>query len=92
MNKADLIEEVQRSLGVECSKAHAEKCVNTVLASIQQGLQKDREVQLVGFGTVEVKDRKARMGRNPQTKEPIQIAASRTVGFRPGSGLKDGVR
>ncbi len=91
MNKADLIEEVQRNLGADCSKAHAERVVNSVLASIQRGLKKDKEVQLVGFGTFAVKSRKARMGRNPQTNEPIQIAASRTVGFRPGTGLKDNV-
>ena len=91
MNKSDLVEEVQRQLGAECSKAHAEKVVNSVLASIQTGLQKDREVQLVGFGTFQVKDRAARMGRNPQTNEPIEIKASRTVGFRPGSTLKDRV-
>ena len=88
MNKADLIAEVQRHLGAECSKAHAEKVVNSVLASIQRGLKKDKEVQLVGFGTFAVKNRKARTGRNPQTKEPLQIKASRTVGFRAGTGLQ----
>ena len=91
MNKADLIAEVQRNLGAECSKAHAEKVVNSVLASIQRGLKKDKEVQLVGFGTFAVKNRKARTGRNPQTKEPMQIKASRTVGFRAGTVLKDGL-
>jgi len=91
MNKADLIEEVQKQLGTECSKSHAERVVNSVLASIGRGLKKDKEVQLVGFGTFAVKNRKARMGRNPQTNEPIQIKASRTVGFRPGAGLKEQV-
>ena len=89
MNKADLIEEVQKSLGTECSKAHAEKVVNSVLTSIQRGLKKDKQVQLVGFGTFAVKARKARMGRNPQTNEPIQIKASKTVGFKAGTGLKE---
>ncbi len=91
MNKADLIAEVQRNLGPECSKLHAEKVVNSVLASIQRGLKKDKEVQLVGFGTFAVKHRKARVGRNPQTNEQIQIKPSRTVGFRPGTVLKDGI-
>ena len=91
MNKADLIAEVQRNLGAECSKSHAEKVVNSVLASIQRGLKKDKEVQLIGFGTFAVKNRMARQGRNPQTNEPIQIKASKTVGFRPGTGLKGGV-
>jgi DNA-binding protein HU-beta len=54
-------------------------------------LKKDQEVQLVGFGTFAVKHRKARVGRNPQTNEPIQIKASRTVGFRAGAGLKESV-
>jgi nucleoid DNA-binding protein len=91
MNKADLIEEVQKQLGTDCSKAHAERAVNALIASIQRGLKKDKEVQIVGFGTFAVKNRKARVGRNPQTNEPIQIKASRTVGFRPGSTLKDNV-
>ncbi|MEC7585098.1 MAG: HU family DNA-binding protein [Planctomycetota bacterium] len=91
MNKADLVAEVQRQLGTECSKSHAEKAVNSVLASIQTGLQTDNEVQLVGFGTFAVKHRKARTGRNPQTNEPIEIKASKTVGFRPGTTLKDSV-
>jgi nucleoid DNA-binding protein len=48
-------------------------------------------VQIVGFGTFAVKNRKARMGRNPQTNQPMQIKASRTVGFRPGVTLKESV-
>ena len=91
MNKAELIEEVQKNLGNDCSKAHAERAVNALLASIKRGLKKDKEVQIVGFGTFAVKNRKARMGRNPQTNEPMQIKASRTVGFRAGTPLKDSV-
>ncbi|HEB54157.1 MAG TPA: HU family DNA-binding protein [bacterium] len=89
MNKADLIAEVQKQLGAECSKAHAERTVNAFLSAVESGLQRDGEVQIVGFGTFAVKQRAARTGRNPQTREPIQIPASRTVGFRPGSGLKN---
>lgn len=91
MNKAELIEEVQKNLGNDCSKAHAERAVNALLASIKRGLKKDKAVQIVGFGTFAVKSRKARMGRNPQTNEPMQIKASRTVGFRAGTTLKDSV-
>jgi nucleoid DNA-binding protein len=91
VNKADLIEEVQKQLGNECSKAHAERAVNALISSIQRGLKKDKEVQIVGFGTFAVKNRKARMGRNPQTNEPMQIKASRTVGFRAGTNLKGNV-
>jgi DNA-binding protein HU-beta len=91
VNKADLVQEVQKQLGVECSKAHAERAVNALIASIQKGLKKDKEVQIVGFGTFAVKSRKARTGRNPQNGETIQIKASRTVGFRAGTGLKDSI-
>ncbi|MCR9248431.1 MAG: HU family DNA-binding protein [bacterium] len=91
MNKAELIEEVQKNIGNDCSKAHAERAVNALLTSIQNGLQRDGEVQIVGFGTFQVKERAARMGRNPRTNEPIEIKASRTVGFRPGSALKESV-
>jgi DNA-binding protein HU-beta len=91
MNKADLIHEVQKHLGAECSKAHAERAVNALIASIQKGLKKDKEVQIVGFGTFAVKSRKARTGRNPQNGEAIQIKASRTVGFRAGASLKSSV-
>jgi DNA-binding protein HU-beta len=84
-----LIEEVQKQLGNECSKSHAERAVNALISSIQKGLKKDKAVQIVGFGTFAVKNRKARMGRNPQTNEPMQIKASKTVGFRAGSTLKE---
>jgi nucleoid DNA-binding protein len=91
MNKAELIEAVQKSLGAECSKAHAERVVNSVLQSIEDGLKRDQQVSLVGFGTFQVKDRPARTFRNPRTGEPIQRGASKTVGFRAGQGLKGSV-
>ena len=88
MNKADLVEEVRRSLGTECSKAHAERAVNSVLSSIGTGLKNDATVQLVGFGTFQVKNRPARTYRNPRTGEKMEVGPSTTVGFRPGAGLK----
>ncbi len=91
MNKADLIEVVQQRLGDNCSRAHAERCVNSVLEAISDGLSRDDTVQLVGFGTFQVRQRKARVGVNPRTREPMQIAASKTVGFRPGSKLKEAI-
>jgi nucleoid DNA-binding protein len=91
MNKADLIEAVQRNLGTECSKAHAERVVNSVLQSIETGLKTDQQVQLVGFGTFQVRNRKARTFRNPRTGEPVKAPASRTVGFRAGTQLKASV-
>jgi len=91
MNKADLNTQAQTQLGLQCSTAPAERAANAVLAAVERGLQVDGEVQIVGFGTFQVKQRAARMGRNPQTKEPMEIAASRTVGFRVGSGLRSAV-
>jgi len=62
--------------------------VETIFHKITEGLQSDGKVQIQGFGTFQRKERKARMGINPQTKEPMQIPASRTVGFKPGQDLK----
>jgi DNA-binding protein HU-beta len=92
MNKAELIDQVQQALGEDCSRAHAEKVVNTVLTSIGKGLADDQQVQIVGFGTFQVKQRAARMGRNPQTKEPMHIPASKSVGFRAGAKLKESLQ
>ena len=89
MNKAELTEMVQKTLGEETSKAFSEKCVNAILDCIGKGLKKDKAVQIVGFGTFAVKARKARTGRNPQTGETIQIKASKSVSFKAGQKLKD---
>lgn len=87
MNRAALAEAVTKSLG-NCSKAAADRAVGAVLAGIVRGLKRDGRVRLEGFGTFLVKRRKAREGRNPRNGEPIRIAASRTVGFKPGLELK----
>lgn len=87
MNKQTLIESVTKELNI--SKAQGERAVNAVLDSITKGLKKDKNVQLIGFGTFLVKTRKARKGRNPQTGEAIKIKASKTVGFRVGKKLKE---
>ncbi|MDP0499726.1 MAG: HU family DNA-binding protein [Verrucomicrobiota bacterium JB022] len=89
MKKAELVEAVRQQLGEETSKASAERAVDAVIAGIKQGLQEDQNVTLVGFGTFSVVERAARTGMNPQTKEKIEIAASKAVKFKPGSGLKD---
>ena len=91
MNKADLIEQVRLGLGAECSKAHAEKAVNSVLMSIEHGLKEDSTVQLVGFGTFQVKQRPPRAYRNPRTGEMMEVGPSTTVGFKAGTGLKSAV-
>lgn len=88
MNKAELIEAVQKALGDDASKREADNAVSAVLDSIAKGVKKDKKVQIIGFGTFEVKKRAARMGRNPKTGESMQIKASKSVGFKPSSNLK----
>jgi len=89
VNKEELIESVQAQLGEDCSKSQAKKVVESVLASIQEGLQKDEEVSLPGFGAFSVRHRAARKGVDPRTRQPIDIKASKTVGFKPGKPLKE---
>ncbi len=91
MNKAELVEQIQKDMGRQTPRAAAERSLNAVLEGIEKGLKKDGTVQLVGFGTFNVRKRKARDGRNPQTGEPIKIAASKTVGFRAGQNLKTSI-
>jgi DNA-binding protein HU-beta len=87
MKKTDLVEKVKELAALE-SKAAAERALNAVLGGIEAGLQKDGEVQLIGFGTFRVKDRPARDGRNVKTGEKIRIKASKTVAFKVGAALK----
>ncbi len=88
MNKGQLIEAVQGTLGGDTTKKSAEEAVKAVLENIAEGVRKDGSVQLLGFGTFEVRHRAARMGRNPKTGEPLQINASKSVGFKPSAALK----
>ena len=89
MNKAELVEAVQKHLGGPTSKAAAERAVDAVLASVKRGLGRDKEVQLVGFGTFNVASRPARRGFNPHTRKPMKIAAMKTVRFRAGTELRE---
>lgn len=89
MNKAELISQVAEK--AEMSKKDAEKAVNAFLAVIEEALARGEKVQLVGFGTFEVRDRAARTGRNPQTGEEIQIAATRVPAFRAGKALREAI-
>ena len=89
MNKSQLVAHVAEEL--RTSRLGAARLVDTVLDGILRGLREDRSVTIAGFGTFEVKDRKARTGRNPHTGEPIQIAAGRRVGFRMGKSLRESV-
>lgn len=89
MNKSELVDHV--ALQLRSSKAAAERTVDAVIGGMGKGLKKEKSLTITGFGTFMVRNRKARMGRNPQTGAPIQIKASKTVGFRAGKGLKDSI-
>ena len=87
MNKAELIAAVAEKTAL--SKKDSEKAVNAAFEAITAALVGGDKVQLVGFGAFEVKERNARVGRNPKTKEEIQIPASRVPVFKAGKALKD---
>ncbi len=87
MNKAELITSMAEKS--ELTKKDAEKALKAFMESVQDSLGKGEKVQLVGFGTYEVKDRAARVGRNPKTREEIQIPASKVPVFKAGKDLKD---
>lgn len=89
MNKADLVSAVAEK--ADLTKREAEKVVNAVFASIEEALAAGDKVQLVGFGTFEVREREARKGRNPQTGDEISIPATKVPAFKAGKALKDTV-
>ena len=89
MNKTQLIEAVAAKANLK--KKDAEAAVNAVTAAIAEALKAGDKVQLVGFGTFEVKTREAREGRNPRTGEKITIAASKHPAFTAGKALKDSI-
>jgi DNA-binding protein HU-beta len=89
VNKAELIDSIAASADIP--KAAAGRALDAVIESVQGALQKGDSVALVGFGTFSVKDRAARTGRNPQTGQPIQIAAAKIPNFKAGKSLKDAV-
>ena len=89
MNKAELIAAVAEKTGM--SKKDTEAVIATTLNTITAALAEDDKVQLVGFGSFEVKKRAARTGPNPKTKESIAIPASKAPVFKAGKALKDAV-
>ena len=89
MNKAELINAVAEKTSL--SKKDSEAAVNAALEAITAALADGDKVQLVGFGSFEVKKREARVGRNPKTKEEIQIPASKVPAFKAGKALKDAI-
>lgn len=90
MNKTELIAAVAAK--AEISKKDAEKAVAAVFSSIEDALKAGDKVQLIGFGTFEVKERAARTGHNPKTGEAIEIAAAKVPAFKAGAALKTAVK
>jgi len=90
MNKTELIAAVEEKAGL--SKKNAEAAVNATFAAIAEGMKSEGKVQLVGFGSFEVKTRAARTGLNPRTKQPVKIAACKVPAFKAGKALKDAIK
>ena len=90
MNKTELVSVVSEK--TEFSKKESAQIVDALFASIEEALAKGEKVQLIGFGTFEVRHRAARKGRNPQTGDEIEIPASEVPAFKPGKALKEAVR
>lgn len=89
MNKGDLVNAMADGSGL--SKTDAERALDAMIDAIKTTLQKGEQVALVGFGTFVVRERAARTGRNPRTREEITIPASKVPAFKPGKALKDAV-
>lgn len=87
MNKTELVAAVAAQAGL--SKKDAEAAVKAFTEVVAAEMAKGEKVQLVGFGTFEVSEREARMGRNPKSGEPMEIAASKMPKFKAGKALKD---
>ena len=89
MNKTELVAVVAEKSGI--TKKDAERVVSATFETITAQLMKGEKVQISGFGVFEVKEREARVGRNPRTKEAIEIPASKAPAFKPSKALKDTV-
>lgn len=87
MNKNDLINGMAETCGM--TKADLTRAVDSFTDEVKKALKKGDTVSLVGFGTFSVRERAARMGRNPRTNETIKIKASKAPAFKPGKALKD---
>lgn len=89
MNKTELTASVAEKAGL--TKKDAEKAVSALFETVEEALANDDTVQIVGFGTFEVKQREERQGRNPQTGAALTIPASKNPTFKAGKGLKEAV-
>jgi len=90
MNKTELVDAVATQ--AELSKQDAKKAVEALFETISNTLAKEEKIQLIGFGTFEVRERAARTGRNPQTGEEMTIPASKVASFKAGKELKQAVK
>ncbi|KRD85624.1 DNA-binding protein [Bacillus sp. Root147] len=90
MKKAELIDAVATKS--ELTKQDSKKAVDALFESISNTLAKEEKIQLIGFGTFEVRERAERTGRNPQTGEEMAIPASKVPAFKPGKELKEAVK
>ena len=90
MNKAELVEAIAKQ--TNATKADTERMLDAFVDAVTKNVKKKEGVKLVGFGTFAVSNRKARVGRNPQTGEEIKIPARKVPVFRPGKELKESVR
>lgn len=90
VNKAMLVSEVAKKTELPKNKAH--EVVDALTETITAALAKGEKVQLIGFGTFEVRERSARKGRNPQTGKTIEIPATKVPAFKPGKSLKEAVK
>jgi DNA-binding protein HU-beta len=90
MNKTELVKAVAAQ--AELTQKDATKAVDALLDTISNTLAEEEKIQIIGFGTFEVRERSARKGRNPQTGEEIEIAASKAPAFKPGKELKEAVK
>lgn len=87
MNKTELIASVAQSAGL--TKKDTDRVISAAIDAITAALVQGEKVQISGFGTFETKEREARVGRNPHTREAIEIPATRVPGFKPSKALKD---
>jgi len=90
MNKTELVDAVATKS--ELTKQDSKKAVDALFETISNTIAKEEKIQLVGFGTFEIRERSERTGRNPQTGEQMTIAASKSPAFKPGKELKAAVK
>ncbi len=90
MNKTELVAAVAEKAAL--SKKDAEKAVKAVLDTVEESLKKGDKVQLIGFGTFEVRERAAKEARNPRTGETVKVPAAKVPAFKAGAALKEAVK